>query len=100
MDCDDPKSVIAKRVWSPGSWRNCESLQMAEYDDKELYAKVMGKLSKVPPLVHAVEVDKLIAELAKCASGEKFIIQGGDCAERFMDCEGDRLEANLRLIVQ
>ena len=96
----DAKATIAGRTWAPGSWRSCEALQMAEYDDKELYAKVMDKLSKVPPLVHASEVDRLQADLAASARGEKFIIQGGDCAERFVDCEGDRLEVNLRMIVQ
>ena len=72
----------------------------AEYEDKELYGKVMSKLSKVPPLVSATEVDRLQADLAAAARGEKFLIQGGDCAERFMDCEGDRLEANLKMLVQ
>jgi 3-deoxy-7-phosphoheptulonate synthase len=102
MECEpiDAKAVIAGRKWSPGSWRACEALQMAEYDDKAQYAKVMDKLSKVPPLVHALEVDKLQADLAAASRGEKFIIQGGDCAERFIDCEGDRLEKNLKLIVQ
>jgi 3-deoxy-7-phosphoheptulonate synthase len=102
MQCEpiDAKATIAARTWSPGSWRACEALQMAEYDDKAQYAKVMDKLSKVPPLVHAVEVDRLQADLAAAARGEKFIIQGGDCAERFIDCEGDRLEKNLKLIVQ
>ena len=73
---------------------------MAEYEDKANYAKVIEKLSKVPPLVHHAEVDRLTAELAEAGRGQRFIIQGGDCAERFIDCEGDRLDAQVKLIVQ
>ena len=73
---------------------------MASYDDKAAYDSVIAKLSKVPPLVTASEVDTLTSMLASCARGEKFIVQGGDCAERFMDCTADYLEAQLKLIVQ
>ena len=73
---------------------------MASYDDKAAYDSVIAKLSKVPPLVTASEVDTLTSMLASCARGEKFIIQGGDCAERFMDCDGERIETQIKLMVQ
>jgi len=75
-------------------------LQMAEYEDKALTAKVMDKLSKLPPLVQPKEAEKLKTLLAEAGRGERFIIQGGDCAERFMDCQADRLETQLKLILQ
>merc|ERR1719487_1265834 len=62
--------------------------------------KVLDKLSKLPPLVQPTEVDKLKARLAEAGRGERFIIQGGDCAERFLDCEAGRLESQLKLILQ
>eukprot|EP00966_Prymnesium_polylepis_P188393 4365939-Prymnesium_polylepis.1 len=46
------------------------------------------------------EVDNLIAQLATAGRGESFIVQGGDCAERFMDCEGGRLDAQVQMMVQ
>ena len=95
----DP-AEIAAREWAPGSWRKYESLQMATYEDQETYAAVVDKLSKVPPLVQPSEVESLTALLAAAGRGERFIIQGGDCAERFMDCEGDRIEAQLKLVMQ
>jgi len=61
---------------------------------------VMSKLSKVPPLVMPGEVDSLINLLAAAGRGQRFIIQGGDCAERFMDCQGERLDPQLKLVVQ
>ena len=48
-------ATVGARKWSPGSWRSCETLQMATYEDQDQYAKVMSKLSKVPPLVQAGE---------------------------------------------
>lgn len=94
-------ATVGARKWSPGSWRSCETLQMATYEDsQDSYAATMDKLSKVPPLVQPGEVDALREQLAAAARGEKFIVQGGDCAERFMDCTADYLEAQLKLIVQ
>jgi len=94
------EAMEAERTWTPGSWRSYESQQMATYEDQEQYGKVIAKLSKVPGLIHYAEADQLREQLASAARGEAFIIQGGDCAERFMDCEPDRLEAQLKLIVQ
>ena len=41
----------------------------------------------LPPLVQPKECDRLKKLLAECGRGERFIVQGGDCAERFMDCK-------------
>ena len=87
-------------AWTPTSWRGKPSQQMAEYEDKEAAAAVFAKLGKLPPLVQPAEVDRLRTVLAAAANGERFIVQGGDCAERFVDCEADRLEAQLKLLLQ
>ena len=73
---------------------------MASYEDKAEYDAVIAKMSKLPPLVQASEVDMLTAQLAAAGRGQAFVIQGGDCAERFIDCDGDRLEQQLKLVVQ
>lgn len=82
------------------SWEAYPKVQMAEYEDKDLTAKVMAKLASLPPLVQAAEADDLKSLLAEAGRGERFIVQGGDCAERFIDCNGDRLEAQLKLMLQ
>jgi len=38
--------------------------------------------------------------LAEAGRGQRFLIQGGDCAERFADCTAERLEAQLLLLLQ
>merc|ERR1712224_54670 len=92
------KSTMAE--WTPASWRSREALQMASYDDqKETYDAVIAKLSKLPPLVQPAECERLKKLLAECGRGERFIIQGGDCAERFIDCEESRIKAQLEVIV-
>ena len=86
--------------WTPTSWRGKPSQQMAEYEDKAAAAATFAKLGKLPGLVQPAEVDRLRTVLAAAANGERFIIQGGDCAERFIDCEPDRLDAQLKLLLQ
>lgn len=97
---EDAVKTVAARTWAPGSWRSYECCQMAVYEDQQELKVVLDKLSKLPPLVQPAEVDGLVTEFARAARGESFIVQGGDCAERFMDCEGDRLDAQLQLVVQ
>ena len=86
--------------WTPTSWRGKPSQQMAEYEDKAAATAIFAKLGKLPGLVQPAEVDRLRTVLAAAANGERFIIQGGDCAERFIDCEPDRLDAQLKLLLQ
>eukprot|EP00438_Fugacium_kawagutii_P034858 Skav225554 [mRNA] locus=scaffold81:297130:302013:+ [translate_table: standard] len=73
---------------------------MAEWEDQVLAKKVLTKLGELPPLVQPKECDRLKQLLAECGRGERFIVQGGDCAERFMDCQAARLEQQLKLILQ
>merc|ERR1711972_545808 len=69
-------------------------------EDKAHADTVLGKLGSLPPLVHPSEADRLKELLAEAGRGERFLVQGGDCAERFIDCTADRLEAQVRLILQ
>lgn len=73
---------------------------MAEWEDKALASTVLAKLGRLPPIVQPAEADRLKKLLAEAGRGERFIIQGGDCAERFVDCEAERLESQLKLILQ
>jgi 3-deoxy-7-phosphoheptulonate synthase len=73
---------------------------MAEWEDKAAADKVLDKLRQLPPLVQPKEADTLKSLMAEAGRGERFIIQGGDCAERFLDCNGDRLETQLKLMLQ
>ena len=75
---------VLSRTWSPASWRECESLQMATYDDQAAYNEVMDKLSKVPPLVQAGEVDALTKQLAAAARavGNPGVLASQSCSKQ------------------
>jgi 3-deoxy-7-phosphoheptulonate synthase len=39
-------------------------------------------------------------QLAEVALGKRFLLQGGDCAERFQDCAADSIDKKLRILLQ
>lgn len=83
-------------MWTPSSWHGKVQHQMATWEDQAVAKKVLEKLSSLPPLVQPEECEALKRRLAECARGERFIVQGGDCAERFLDCEARRGGEPLR----
>ena len=54
----------------------------------------------LPPIVAVSEIEKLSTQLADCARGERILIQGGDCAERFSDCSLDQITKKIRILLQ
>jgi 3-deoxy-7-phosphoheptulonate synthase len=45
-------------------------------------------------------VDDVRKQLAEVAEGKRFLLQGGDCAERFVDCNSGLIENKLRILLQ
>ncbi len=46
------------------------------------------------------EVENLRERLAAAQRGEGFLLQGGDCAESFAECESDRIAKQLKVLLQ
>ncbi|RHY26616.1 hypothetical protein DYB32_007451 [Aphanomyces invadans] len=69
-------------------------------DMKLVVVVVRGCLKGLPPLVSVQEVDRLRLQLAEVAEGKRFVLQGGDCAESFSDCQADIIEKKLRIMMQ
>lgn len=69
-------------AWHPDSWRSKPAKQQVEYEDKEALAAALAQLKELPPLVSPLEVTNLRKQLAEVAAGKRFLLQGGDCAER------------------
>ena len=86
-------------AWSPDSWRAKPVQQVPSYEAGALNA-VERQLAGFPPLVFAGEARKLKAALAKVASGESFLIQGGDCAESFAEHSADNIRDFFRVFLQ
>lgn len=86
--------------WAPESWRTKSALQLPVYDDPQDLAAVERTLNTYPPLVFAGEVRELKKALSKVASGEAFLLQGGDCAESFADFNPQNIRDTFRVFLQ
>jgi len=88
------------REWTPDSWQRKQALQQPNYPDREALADAVARLAKLPPLVTSWEVESLKHELAEAARGERFLLQGGDCAESFDDCDSTAIVNKLKILLQ
>ena len=93
-------AAVKSGVWTPDSWQGLPALQQPVYRDPGRLARVLGELSRLPPIVVSWEVDQLKAELAAAQRGERFLLQGGDCAEGFADCDSDTIARKLKILLQ
>ena len=81
-------------------WRTIPIKQQPPWPDPSLVDAVTKELASVPPLVFAGEVDLLRQRLAKVATGEAFLLQGGDCAETFAGATADQIRNRVKTILQ
>jgi len=81
-------------------WRTLPIKQQPSWPDPEKARAVSDELSAVPPLVFAGEVDVLRKRLATVASGQGFLLQGGDCAETFAGATADNIRNRVKTILQ
>ncbi len=86
--------------WRPDSWQRLPALQQPQYADAAQLARVLVELARLPPIVVSWEVDQLKDELAAAQRGERFLLQGGDCAEGFSDCDSDTITRKLKILLQ
>ena len=83
--------------WSPESWRLKPILQVPDYPDQGILRDVEAKLATYPPLVFAGEARDLKKSLAGIAAGNGFLLQGGDCAESFLEHRADNIRDFFRV---
>lgn len=86
--------------WRPGSWRDRPAIHQPPYDDPEALARALGKLAAFPPIVSPGEIDLLREQIADAATGGRFILHGGDCVERFIDCTAGTIADKLKILLQ
>lgn len=88
------------KTWSPTSWKNKPYTQQTLYPSPEMVDEVISKLSKLPPLVTPIEIETLKTQLGEAAKGQRFLLQGGDCAESFADCNAEAITNKLKILLQ
>jgi len=88
------------QAWNPTSWQTKPAQQQPVYRDQAALLDAVAQLSRLPPIVVSWEVEKLREELAEAQRGERFLLQGGDCAESFEDCESSKIAQRLKILLQ
>ena len=86
--------------WTPASWHTRPIQQQPPWPDAGALQTALDEVRALPPLVNHGEVDALRTHLAEAARGKAFLLQGGDCAERFADCTKSAIEAKLKILLQ
>jgi 3-deoxy-7-phosphoheptulonate synthase len=89
-----------QKDWKPDSWRTLEAFQQPDYEDPGRLVEVLDRLRGYPPIVVADEIEDLKERIAKAGRAEAFILQGGNCAERFLDCNHESIANKLRILLQ
>ncbi len=94
------RAVNLPADWTPASWRSRTALQMPTYPDADALEAALGELRRLPPLVTSWEIFSLKQQLAEAQEGKRFLLQGGDCAENFSDCESGLITNRLKVLLQ
>ncbi|MFC6706393.1 class II 3-deoxy-7-phosphoheptulonate synthase [Flexivirga alba] len=81
-------------------WPALPALQQPQWPDSAEVYRVRAELAAAPPLVFAGECDVLRSRLAAAALGNAFVLQGGDCAERFSEATADNIRDRVKTILQ
>jgi 3-deoxy-7-phosphoheptulonate synthase len=88
------------KKWTLNSWRNSPVKHIPKYEDEQELAMVLKKISSFPPLVFAGETRSLKESLAQVSEGKAFLLQGGDCAESFVEFHPDNIRDTFKVILQ
>jgi len=81
-------------------WRQLPIKQQPQWPSTDAVAQASKQIASFPPLVFAGEVDTLRSRLAKAASGEAFLLQGGDCAETFAGATAENIKNRIKTLLQ
>jgi len=86
--------------WNPESWQKFPALQQATYPDQSALDEALEKLTELPPLVTSWEILSLRGQIAEAQAGNRFVLQGGDCAESFHECCSPLITNRLKVLLQ
>lgn len=89
-----------RESWNPESWKSKIANQLPTYRDNSEAEEVIKGLKDLPSIVFPGEIDCLKEKIARAARGELFILQGGDCVERFADCNESAIMNKIKIILQ
>ncbi len=86
--------------WEPSSWTRAPARQQPHYPDADALQSALKQLAELPPLVTSWEVESLKQQLGEAADGQRFLLQGGACAESFDHCRPGVIANKLKILLQ
>jgi 3-deoxy-7-phosphoheptulonate synthase len=81
-------------------WQSLPVDYQPPWPDETALAQATEELATFPPLVTSWEIETLKRKLGEAARGERFLLQGGDCAETFQGCTSDTIANKLKILLQ
>jgi 3-deoxy-7-phosphoheptulonate synthase len=87
-------------IWTPTGWKSKLAAHQVVYHDRDAVDRAVAKLAALPPLVTSWEIERLKEFLAQAQRGERFLLQGGDCAETLDDCRPEIITNKLKILLQ
>jgi len=100
QELENLNSVVEYKDWRPDSWQAKEAKQQANYADQAELQSALDELSSLPPLVTSWEILTLKKQIAEAQAGNRFFLQGGDCAESFAECNSEVITNRLKVLLQ
>jgi 3-deoxy-7-phosphoheptulonate synthase len=92
--------MLPHHIEALDAWRSLPIKQQPQWPDAARVADVSQQIATLPPLVFAGEVDNLRDRLARAASGQAFLLQGGDCAETFAGATAEQIRNRIKTVLQ
>ncbi len=86
--------------WTADAWRSLPARQQPAWPADGQLAEVLAQIAALPPLVTSGEIAELKSQLAAAATGERFLLHGGDCAESFEGCRSSSITNQLKILLQ
>ncbi len=86
--------------WAPDSWKEVLASHQTVYPDRGAVEQAVTRLAELPPLVTSWEIERLRTLIADAQRGERFLLQGGDCAEAIADCTPAAITSRLKILLQ
>jgi 3-deoxy-7-phosphoheptulonate synthase len=86
--------------WTVDGWRGKPGAEVVSYRDLGAVEAAAGTLRALPPLVTSWEVERLRTQIAAAQRGERFVLQGGDCAETLAECRAEAIASKLKILLQ
>ncbi|HRQ66068.1 MAG TPA: 3-deoxy-7-phosphoheptulonate synthase class II [Xanthomonadaceae bacterium] len=92
--------VVEPKDWHPASWQGRKAEQQPSYLDEQALWSALARLRTLPPLVTSWEILALRQRIADAQEGRGFVLQGGDCAESFAECDSSLISNRLKVLLQ